>query len=120
MYSLLPEPGKGAWRDIVDAEKLALYEARGTAGTYAINFLSIDEGAPGGRDGARESAVALREAVADPQVIAVIGPGGSDTGRAASAAQRGRDPRGPARRGLPGSPTAPAPASPTAGSPRGA
>jgi ABC-type branched-subunit amino acid transport system substrate-binding protein len=83
VYSLLPEAGKGASRDIVDAEKLALNEARGTAGPYAINFLSIDEGAPGGRDGAREAAVALRDAVADPQVIAMIGPAGSDTGRAA-------------------------------------
>ena len=83
VYSLLPEPGKGAGRDMVDAEKLALYEARGTAGPFAVNFLSIDEGAPGGRDGAREAAVALRDAVADPQVIAMIGPAGSDTGRAA-------------------------------------
>ena len=83
VYSLLSEPGKGAGRDIVDAEKLALYDVRGTAGEFAVNFLSIDEGAPGGRDGAREAAVALRDAVADPQVIAVIGPAGSDTGRAA-------------------------------------
>ena len=83
MYSLLPEPGTGAGRDMVDAEKLALYEARGTAGPFAVNFLSIEEGAPGGRDGAREPAVAMREAVADPQVIAVIGPEGSDTARAA-------------------------------------
>ncbi len=83
VYSLLPEAGRGAGRDIVDAEKLALHEARGTAGPFAINFLSIDEGAPGGRDGAREAATALRDAVADPLVIAMIGPAGSDTGRAA-------------------------------------
>jgi ABC-type branched-subunit amino acid transport system substrate-binding protein len=83
VYSLLPEAGKGAGRDIVDAEKLALYEARGTVGEFAINFLSIDEGAPGGRDGAREATVDLRDAVADPQVIAMIGPAGSDTARAA-------------------------------------
>ena len=83
VYSLLPEPGRGAGRDIVDAEKLALREVRGTAGPYAINFISIDEGAPGGRDGARESAVAMREAIADPQVIAMIGPAGSDTARSA-------------------------------------
>jgi len=83
VYSLLPDAGKGAGRDIVDAEKLALYEARGTVGEFAINFLSIDEGAPGGRDGAREAAVELRDAVADPQVIAMIGPAGSDTARAA-------------------------------------
>ena len=83
VYSLLPEPGEGAGRDIVDAEKLALHDARGTAGPYAVNFLSIDEGAPGGRDGARESALAMRDAIADPQVTAVIGPAGSDTGRSA-------------------------------------
>jgi ABC-type branched-subunit amino acid transport system substrate-binding protein len=83
VYSLLPAAGRDASRDIVDAEKLALYEARGTVGPFAINFLSIDEGEPGGRDGAREAAVALRDAVADPQVIAMIGPAGSDTGRAA-------------------------------------
>ncbi|HET8950873.1 MAG TPA: hypothetical protein VFN44_10190 [Solirubrobacteraceae bacterium] len=83
VYSLLPEAGKGSGRDIVDAEKLAIYEARGTVGPFAINFLSIDEGAPGGRDGAREAAVELRDAVADPQVIALIGPAGSDTARAA-------------------------------------
>ena len=29
---------------MVDAEKLALYEVRGTAGPFAINFLSIEEG----------------------------------------------------------------------------
>lgn len=83
VYSLLPAAGMGASRDIVDAEKLALYDARGTVGPFAINFLSIDEGEPGGRDGAREAAVALRDAIADPQVIALIGPAGSDTGRAA-------------------------------------
>jgi ABC-type branched-subunit amino acid transport system substrate-binding protein len=83
VYSLLPAAGRDASRDIVDAEKLALYEARGTAGPFAINFLSIDEGEPGGRDGAREAAGALRDMVADPQVIAVIGPAGSDTARAA-------------------------------------
>ena len=81
VYSLLPEAGRGAGRDIVDAEKLALSEVRGTAGPYAVNFISIDEGAPGGRDGARESAVAMRDAIADPQVSAMIGPAGSDTAR---------------------------------------
>jgi len=82
IYSLLQQPGSGAGRDMVDAEKLALYEVRGTAGPFAINFLSIEEGPAGGRDGARQSAPAMREALADPQVIAVIGPEGSDTARA--------------------------------------
>ena len=107
---------------MVDAEKLALYEARGTAGPFAVNFLSIDEGAPGGRDGARESAVAMRDAVADPQVIAIIGPAGSDTApRGRAAAQRGRDPGGRAGRRLPGLHRRARPrASPSAGSPRAA
>ena len=83
VYSLLPQPGIGAARDMVDGEKLAIREVRGTAGPYAINFLSIDEGAPGGRDGARESVPAMREAIADPQVTALIGPAGSDTARSA-------------------------------------
>ena len=83
VYSLLQEPGRGAGRDMVDAEKLAIRERRGTAGPYTINFLSIDEGAPDGRDGAKESAAAMREAIADPQVTAVIGPTGSDTARSA-------------------------------------
>ena len=77
VYSLLQSPGEGAGRDMVDAEKLALRDVRGTAGPYAVNFLSIDEGAPGGRDGARESAVAMRVAIADPQVVAFIGPAAS-------------------------------------------
>ena len=83
VYSLLPDAGTGSGRDMVDAQKLALYDARGTAGEFAINFISLDEGAAGGRDGARESALELREAIADPQVIAMIGPAGSDTARAA-------------------------------------
>ncbi len=122
VYSLLPEPGAGAGRDMVDAEKLALYDARGTAGPFAINFLSIDEGPAGGRDGARESAPAMREALADPQVIAVIGPEGSDTARATvPLLNAAGHPRGRAGRGLPGLHRArSAPASPSAGSRRAA
>ena len=56
VYSLLPQPGQGSSRDIVDAEKLALLDAGGTAGDYKVNFISIDEGAPGGADGAEEAA----------------------------------------------------------------
>lgn len=79
VYTQLPQPGTGASRDIVDAEKLALFDARGTVGPYKINFIAIDEGPPGSGDGAKFSALALRDAIADPQVIALIGPGGSDT-----------------------------------------
>jgi len=83
VYSLLQQPGLGAAKDMVDAQKLALFEARGTAGAYPINFIAIDEGRAGGEDGAVEAAVALRDAIADPQLTVMIGPSGSDTAMAA-------------------------------------
>jgi ABC-type branched-subunit amino acid transport system substrate-binding protein len=82
IYTQLPQTGVGASRDMVDAEKLALYEARGAVGAYKINFIAIDEGPPGSGDGAKLSALALRDSIADPQVIAMIGPAGSDTATA--------------------------------------
>src|SRR3954454_4611539 len=82
VYPQLPQPGRGASRDMVDAQKLALYEARGAVGSFKVNFIAIDEGPPGSGDGAKQAAPALREAIADPQVIAMIGPGGSDTATA--------------------------------------
>ena len=83
VYSLLPQPGQGNGRDIVDAEKLALLEAGGTAGAYAVNFISISEGRPGEDPVPGDVALALREMVADPQITAVIGPAGSATATAA-------------------------------------
>jgi len=77
VYSLLPQPGQGNARDIVDAEKLALLDAGGTAGPYAVNFISISEGRPGADTIVGGVAVALRDAIADPQITAVIGPAGS-------------------------------------------
>jgi ABC-type branched-subunit amino acid transport system substrate-binding protein len=79
VYSSLPDPGRGASQDIVDGEKLALFEAGGVAGAYKVNFVSVDE-APGSRaDAAEGAAAAAREAIADPQVIAVIGAAASET-----------------------------------------
>jgi branched-chain amino acid transport system substrate-binding protein len=83
VYSLLPQPGLGASKDMVDGQKLALFETGGTAGGFAINFIAIDEGPAGGEDGAVEGAQALRDALADPQVTTLIGPVGSDTAMAA-------------------------------------
>jgi ABC-type branched-subunit amino acid transport system substrate-binding protein len=83
VYSLLPQPGLGTPKDIVDGQKLALFDAGGKAGEYAINFIAIDEGRPGGEDGAVEAAVPLRDALKDPQITALIGPLGSDTAMAA-------------------------------------
>jgi hypothetical protein len=71
VYSLLPQPGAGNARDFVDAEKLALYGTGGTAGAFAVNFVSVDEG--------RRSPLELRDALADPQITALIGPVSSDT-----------------------------------------
>jgi branched-chain amino acid transport system substrate-binding protein len=79
IYSTLPDPGRGASRDMVDGEKLALLEARGVVGAYKVNLVSIPE-APGTRAEAAEgAAAAARQAIADPQVAAVIGPAGSET-----------------------------------------
>jgi branched-chain amino acid transport system substrate-binding protein len=77
VYSLLPQPGEGSSRDIVDGEKLALMDAGGTAGGYKVNFISLDE-----TGGPAPFAAQLREAVADPQVVAVIGPGGTAAAKA--------------------------------------
>ena len=55
VYSLLPQPGSGNARDLVDAEKLALYEAGGMAGEFAVNFVSIDEGQAVGSGAARRA-----------------------------------------------------------------
>jgi branched-chain amino acid transport system substrate-binding protein len=82
VYSLLPQPGQGHARDIVDAEKLALFDAGGTAGPYAINFISISEGEAGGDAVGKKVALALRDAIADPQITAMIGPAGSGTATA--------------------------------------
>jgi branched-chain amino acid transport system substrate-binding protein len=64
---------------MVDGEKLALLEARGLAGDYKVNLVSVEE-APGSRAEAAEgAAAAARAAIADPQVTAVIGAAGSGT-----------------------------------------
>ena len=72
IYTQLPDAGRGAGRDMVDAEKLALLEAGGKVGDYTINFIVVDERA-------RISSADLRDSIADPQVIAMIGPGRSET-----------------------------------------
>jgi len=79
IYSSLPRPGEGLGRDIVDAEKLAIAQAGGTAGDFGINFVSIGEG-PLGHDAAvKVAAASAEQVIRDPQVIAVIGTLRSDT-----------------------------------------
>jgi branched-chain amino acid transport system substrate-binding protein len=58
---------------MVDAEKLALTEADGRAGELDVNFVSVDEGAPGADEPPGVAAAAAEEVIRDPQVIAVIG-----------------------------------------------
>ena len=68
VYSLLPAPGvAGPARDVRDGEKLALAQAGGRAGAYSVNYVSLDERSPAG------AAAAARQAISDPQVVAVIG-----------------------------------------------
>jgi len=73
VYSVLPRPQEGAARDIADGQKLALRDAGGRVGAFAVSFALLDAAArePGRRQAA--AAEATREAIADPQVIAVVG-----------------------------------------------
>ncbi len=68
VYSVLPAPAEGRARDMVAGEKLALADAHGRAGEYAVNFASLDQG-----DGSDEDAAeAARRAIQDPQIIAAV------------------------------------------------
>jgi len=67
VYSLTSDPG-GANRDFVDGQKLALSDAGGRAGAFAVNFNSLDLG---GTD-EKLQAQASRRAISDPQIIAAI------------------------------------------------
>ena len=72
VYSMLPQPSQGVSRDVLDGEKLALAEAGGTAGAMGINFVSLDEGAEDPAETVSRAASASRDAISDPQIIAVI------------------------------------------------
>jgi len=67
VYSMTADPG-GANRDFVDGQKLALSDAGGRAGDFAVNFTSLDLG---GTD-EKLQAQASRRAISDPQIIAAI------------------------------------------------
>jgi branched-chain amino acid transport system substrate-binding protein len=73
VYSSLPAPSRGAARDIVDGEKLALAQAQGRAAAYKVNWSSLDEAAGDPAEaGARVAGIARQELL-DTQTIAVIG-----------------------------------------------
>lgn len=73
VYSSLPHPREGTQRDIVDGEKLALAQRGGRAGSFGVNFASLDE--------LSDPADVAREIVRDQQVIAAIGAERSDAAR---------------------------------------
>ena len=81
IYSSLPDPGRGASRDMVDAQKLALMQAGGRAGELGVNFVSVDEGPIGADAPPRVAGRAAEEVIRDAQVIAVIGALRSHTAR---------------------------------------
>lgn len=83
VYSVLPHPGEGAARDIVLGQKLALQEAGGTAGPYAVSFVSLDESSPDPALVSERAGVVAEQVIRDPQVIAVIGFAGSEAARTA-------------------------------------
>ena len=66
VYSLTNDPG-GVNRSFVDGEKLALSDAGGKAGDFAVNFSSLDLGTD--EDAQAETS---RRAINDPQIIATI------------------------------------------------
>ncbi|MBA2517149.1 MAG: hypothetical protein H0V22_07540 [Solirubrobacterales bacterium] len=73
VYSLLPTPDRGAARDVVDGERLALAQARGRAGAFKVNFASLDStrGETGG-ELAGAVAGATRQAIVDAQIVAAL------------------------------------------------
>ena len=76
VYSSLPLSGPlaGVSRDIVAAEKLALLEAGGRAGKYAVSFTSLDSADPEtGRWTPGLVAANARRAIQDRQTIAYLG-----------------------------------------------
>ena len=81
VYSLLPHPGRGASRDMVLGEKLAIAEAGGRAGGFALSLVSLDESAPGPAKLSARAGVLAERAVHDAQVIAVFGGTSSEAAR---------------------------------------
>ena len=78
VYSSLPDPAHGLGRDMVDAQKLAIEQARGRAGDVGINFFSVDEGPLGADAPPKVAGAAAEQVIRDPQVIAAIGAVRSD------------------------------------------
>ncbi|MBA2515126.1 MAG: hypothetical protein H0V26_12510 [Solirubrobacterales bacterium] len=82
VYSLLPTPDRGAARDVVDGERLALARARGRAGAFKVNFASLDSTrGETGDELAGAVAGATRQAIADAQIVAALSDLDASTAR---------------------------------------
>jgi ABC-type branched-subunit amino acid transport system substrate-binding protein len=78
IYASAPGIGDGFGRDMVDASKLAIAQAGGRAGDFAINFAAVDEGPLGAPAPPRPTGAAAEQVIRDPQVIGVVGAVRSD------------------------------------------
>jgi branched-chain amino acid transport system substrate-binding protein len=80
VYSSLPfrGPGATAGRGLVNGEKLALAQAHGMAGQYAVRYASLDE-APHGELQPGTAADNARKAVEDRSTIAYLDGGGDES-----------------------------------------
>jgi branched-chain amino acid transport system substrate-binding protein len=78
VYTSVPDPARGAGRDMVDASKLAIAQAGGRVGDFGINYVAIDEGSLGAPDPPRIAGAAAEQVIRDAQVIAVVGAVRSD------------------------------------------
>jgi len=76
VYSAMPlhGPARAAGRDSVNAIKLALEEARGTAGPFTINYVSLDDATAQAQTWTEDKVLeAARQALEDSGAIAYIG-----------------------------------------------
>jgi branched-chain amino acid transport system substrate-binding protein len=81
VYSILPHPGAGPAREMVLGQKLAIQQAGGRAGGYALSFVSLDESAPDPAQVSARAGVLAEQAIHDPQVIAIFGGTNSEGAR---------------------------------------
>ena len=68
VYSVEPNPVAPPTLDSVRGEQLALADAKGRVGSFAVTFVSLDSG----RGNPVQAAEAVRRAVSDPKIIAAI------------------------------------------------
>jgi ABC-type branched-subunit amino acid transport system substrate-binding protein len=78
IYASVPGIADGVGRDMVDASKLAIAEAGGTAGDFTISFAAVGEGPVGAPAPPRPTAATAEQVIRDSQLIGVVGAVRSD------------------------------------------